>query len=139
LTEHHYFVYILTNNSRHPLYVGVTNSVRFRHWQHKEEINPSSYTAKYNLKRLVYYERYQYVKNAIAREKQLKGWTRAKKIALIEEMNPGWDDLSRFEPVVRFADQKQHIGPSTRSGRKLPTLAQDDKEWRRAANVKERG
>jgi putative endonuclease len=125
MREYHFFVYILTNSSRHPLYVGFTNSVGFRHWQHKEKIDSGSFTARYNLTRLVYYERYRYVRNAIAREKQLKSWTRRKKIALIEEANPGWDDLSRYEPKRRFEDQ--NIDPSTRSGRKLPALAQDDK------------
>ena len=125
MREYHFFVYILTNVARHPLYVGFTNSVGFRHWQHKEKIDPGSFTARYNLTRLVYYERYRYVRNAIAREKQLKRWTRKKKIALIESMNPRWDDLSRFSPQPKFEDQNPD--PSTRSGRKLPTLAQDDK------------
>jgi putative endonuclease len=125
MREYHFFVYILTNHSRHPLYVGFTNSVGFRHWQHKEKIDPDSFTARYNLTRLVYYERYRYVRNAIAREKQLKRWTRKKKIALIEAANPGWDDLGRYEAKPRFEDQT--IDPSTRAHSRS-RFAQDDKK-----------
>jgi len=96
MRHHQYFVYILTNCSRHPLYTGVTNSLENRHWQHG---NPQSwegsYAQQYQLDRLAYFEQFQYVKNAIAREKQIKRWSRVKKIALIERINPKWDDLSR--------------------------------------------
>ena len=61
--------------------------------QHREH-RADAYTARYNIDRLVYYERFQYINNAIAREKELKDWNRAKKIALIERDNPTWDDLS---------------------------------------------
>ena len=95
MKEHTYYVYILTNATRRPLYTGVTNSVVSRTDQHKQKIVENSYTARYNLSRLVYFEQYQYVRDAIRREKQLKNWSRKKKIALIEAMNPKWDDLSR--------------------------------------------
>lgn len=126
LKEHRYFVYILTNVSRRPLYVGFTNGLDFRHWQHKEAVDPTSFTARYNLKRLVYFEEYRYVNNALSREKQLKRWTRVKKIELIESMNPAWDDLAvRFEYIVR---QNQNQDPSTRSASlRSPHVAQDDK------------
>jgi putative endonuclease len=95
MKEHTYYVYILTSATRRPLYTGVTNSVVGRTDQHKQKIVENSYTARYNLSRLVYFEQYQYVRDAIRREKQLKNWSRKKKIALIEVMNPKWDDLSR--------------------------------------------
>jgi putative endonuclease len=93
--EHQYFMYMLTNTVRRPIYTGVSNSIMRRQAEHKEKADPDSYTAKYNLNRLVYFEQFQYINNAIDREKQVKPWSRKKKIALIESMNPKWDDLSR--------------------------------------------
>jgi len=87
-----YYVYILTNRSR-TLYTGVTNDLQRRVYEHKHKLVPG-FTAKYNLTRLVYYEATPDIRAAIAREKQIKGWLRAKKIALIESMNPKWEDLS---------------------------------------------
>jgi len=115
MPERQYFVYILTNCSRHPLYTGVTSKLRGRHSQHKEPgPEGDSYTARYNLTRLVYFERYDYINNAIAREKQIKRWSRKKKVVLIERMNPKWDDLSRewgmpidCEGIVRRAEEEQ--------------------------------
>jgi len=89
-----YRVYILTNVSRSTLYTGITSTLPGRIWEHKEEVH-SSFTAKYNVNRLVYFETFLRVDDAIAREKQLKGWRRSKKVALIEALNPRWDDLSR--------------------------------------------
>src|SRR5581483_9228915 len=88
--EHTYFVYILASRSR-VLYVGITNSARRRTEEHREEAD--SFAQKYRVWRLVHMERFQYVLNAIHREKVLKGWSRAKKIALIEETNPTWEDF----------------------------------------------
>jgi putative endonuclease len=85
-------VYILTNLSR-TLYTGVTNDLVRRIYEHKQKIVPG-FTQKYNVNQLVFYEETGDVNAAIAREKQIKGWTRAKKIALIESMNPEWKDLS---------------------------------------------
>jgi putative endonuclease len=87
-----YYVYIMTNRSR-TLYTGMTNDLKRRVWQHKEKII-GGFTQKYNITRLVYYEQTPDVHAAIAREKQIKGWLRAKKIALIESSNPDWRDLS---------------------------------------------
>jgi putative endonuclease len=87
-----YYVYIMTNRSR-TLYIGVTNDLRRRAWQHKEGEVPG-FTSKYRIDLLVYYESTGDVRVAIAREKQIKGWTRAKKITLLESKNPHWDDLS---------------------------------------------
>src|SRR5207247_2078418 len=88
-----YFVYILTNRWRTVLYTGMTNSLQRRIWQHKTG-TIAGFTKKYNCDRLVYYEIYNEVLQAIAREKQVKPWRRAKKIALITSMNPEWKDLA---------------------------------------------
>jgi putative endonuclease len=87
-----YYVYFLSNEAR-TLYIGVTNNLERRLYEHKNKLT-RSFTKKYNLTKLVYYETYTDIRNAISREKQLKGWLRIKKITLIEEDNPGWDDLS---------------------------------------------
>ena len=82
----------MTNKSR-TLYTGVTNDLERRVYEHKQKLVPG-FTAKYNITRLVYFEVTQDIQAAIAREKQIKGWLRSKKIALIESVNPGWKDLS---------------------------------------------
>ncbi len=89
--DYEFFVYILSNRS-HNLYTGVTNDLRVRVTQHRRQTQ-GSFTTRYKITRLVYFERCQYVNNAIAREKELKRWTRAQKIALIESMNPTWEEL----------------------------------------------
>ena len=89
-----YCVYILTNSTNKVLYTGVTNDLERRIEEHKNKIKPNSFTSKYNVHKLVFYEQTTDVKSAIAREKQIKGGSRAKKIALIEEANPTWKDLS---------------------------------------------
>ena len=103
--EHHYWVYILSNRS-HTLYVGMTNNLHARVTQHREQ-TPGTHAAKYKIHRLVYFEHYQYVNNAIAREKELKHWTRAQKIALIESTNPTWEELMPDEPEILTATQTQ--------------------------------
>ena len=92
LTVNQYYVYIMTNKSR-TLYTGVTNDLERRVYEHKQKLVPG-FTAKYNITRLVYFEVTQDIQAAIAREKQIKGWLRSKKIALIESVNPEWKDLS---------------------------------------------
>ena len=87
-----YYIYIVTNRSR-TLYTGVTNDLARRVHEHKNKLIPG-FTAQYNITKLVYFEVAEDVRTAIAREKQIKGWLRARKIALIESMNPNWDDLS---------------------------------------------
>lgn len=91
LTQH-YYVYIMTNRS-HTLYTGATNDLKRRVYEHKHKLAPG-FTEKYNITRLVYFEETPDVHAALAREKQIKGWLRAKKIALIEDANPKWQDLS---------------------------------------------
>jgi putative endonuclease len=87
-----YCVYILTNKSG-TLYIGVTGNLTQRLLQHRNGV-PGSFTARYKINRLVYVEESRYVWDALEREKELKGWTRAKKLALIREANPKWRDLS---------------------------------------------
>jgi putative endonuclease len=87
-----YFVYILTNRTR-TLYVGVTNNLPRRIYEHRSGEIPG-FTSKYNIYRLVYFEDFVDIRQAIAREKEIKGWLRGRKIQLIESVNPGWKDLS---------------------------------------------
>jgi putative endonuclease len=102
-----YYVYILCNAHR-SLYVGVTNDLHARVYEHRNGVG-DSFTRRYGIDRLVYAESTKYVTEAIAREKQLKGWLRWRKVALIESVNPGWEDLAAawFEP--------QDADPSLRS------------------------
>jgi putative endonuclease len=92
MRDHEYFVYILSSRSR-TLYIGVTNHLLVRLRQHRDG-KADTFTAKYKIHRLVYYERFQYINNAIAREKYLKHFTRQEKITLIESTNPTWEDLA---------------------------------------------
>jgi len=103
-----FYVYLVTNRSRVVLYTGITNSLMRRVWQHQNgEIE--GFTETYRVNRLIYYERFNDPRDAISREKEIKGWRRAKKNALVETMNPKWADLSS----MLF----QHMrGPSLRSG-----------------------
>lgn len=87
-----YYVYIMTNRSK-TLYTGVTNDLMRRVYEHKNKMI-DGFTKKYNIINLVYYEETNDIQTAIAREKQIKGWLRRKKIALIESVNPKWNDLS---------------------------------------------
>ncbi|MFA5833258.1 MAG: GIY-YIG nuclease family protein [Bacteroidota bacterium] len=86
-----YFVYLMTNRSR-TLYVGMTNNIRARVVQHKEKLIPG-FTQKYNITTLIYFEEFSDVRYAIAREKEIKKWRRAKKIKLIEAMNAEWKEI----------------------------------------------
>ena len=87
-----YTVYILGNKRRSVLYTGITSDLLGRVWQHKEKLF-GGFTAKYNVDQLIYFEDWENSTDAIAREKEIKGWSRQKKEALIKEMNPQWRDL----------------------------------------------
>lgn len=91
--ERQYFVYITTNQNNTTLYPGMTNNLARRTWEHKAKL-VEGFTKKYNINKLVYYEPTNDVRSAIQREKQIKGWLRRKKVALIESVNPEWADLS---------------------------------------------
>lgn len=86
-------VYIMTNEYNTTLYVGVSSDLKTRVYSHKNNLIPDSFTAKYNLHKLVYYEGFHLIEDAIAREKQLKAGSRVKKEALINRINPEWKDL----------------------------------------------
>ena len=87
-----FYVYIMTNRTYGTLYVGVTNDIARRAWEHREGL-VEGFTKRYGLKLLVHVEQFQSISDAIHREKRLKHWNRAWKVALIEELNPNWDDL----------------------------------------------
>lgn len=89
-----YYIYFLASISR-VIYTGLTNNLYFRVKQHKEAKDRSAFTARYRINRLVYYEEYERIYEAIDREKQIKRWRREKKIKLIEEVNPKWKDLAK--------------------------------------------
>ena len=104
--EYEFFVYILSNRS-HTLYIGVANDLRVRVTQHRQQ-KPGAFTTRYKITRLVYFERFSYIDNAIAHDKELKHWTRAQKIALIESTNPTWEELFP-EPGTNAATIKTQI------------------------------
>jgi len=111
-----YYVYILSSRSRN-LYTGVTNNLARRVSEHREGRIPG-FTHRYRIHRLVYFESYRDVRDAISREKEIKGWRRSKKVALIEEHNRRWDDLAAgwFGPVGGKKAEKRTADPSLRSG-----------------------
>ncbi len=102
--EHRYYVYMMQSSSRRALYIGLTRNLERRVWEHKHS-RIERFTSQYNAHRLVYYEEFHDVRAAIYREKQLKGWTRAKKNWLVERVNPEWKDLSAewFTQVSRIS------------------------------------
>ena len=89
-----YYVYILTNYSRTVLYTGMTNDLERRVLEHKQKLDPNSFTRKYQVSLLVWYETHNDVNEAISREKLIKKWKRQWKVDLIEKENPEWNDLS---------------------------------------------
>ena len=87
-----YYVYIITNKENKVLYTGVTNNLERRIYEHKNKII-KGFTSKYNVNKLVYFEETKDINEAIAREKEIKGWRRSKKVALIESVNPAWNAI----------------------------------------------
>ena len=87
------YVYILSSRSR-AIYIGITNNLQRRLFEHRGQTSKCAHTTRYRINRLVYFEVSETAYAAIVREKQLKGWLRARKVALIEEANPTWDDLA---------------------------------------------
>jgi putative endonuclease len=113
-----YYVYVMASKSR-VLYIGITNDIRRRAWEHKNNVRPG-FTSKYRIYRLVYFETFKYVGNAIAREKRIKGWLRERKVALVRCVNPTWEDLSEgwFDVICVKADASE---------KQVLRCAQDDK------------
>ena len=93
MKQKRFYVYIITNKNNTTFYIGVTNDLMRRMWEHKNELI-EGFSKKYKLKKLVYYEEYEKIEDAIRREKQLKNWHREWKMNLIKEMNPEFKDLS---------------------------------------------
>lgn len=94
-----YYVYVLTNKNHTVLHTGVTGDLIRRIYEHKMHLDKDSFTAKYNVTKLVYFEETSDVKAAIEREKQIKSWSRERKIGLIFDFNPGWSDL--YDRITR--------------------------------------
>jgi putative endonuclease len=90
----------MTNKNNSVLYIGVTSNLSKRILEHKEHLHPRSFTSKYNINKLVYYEGYDHIEDAIAREKQIKAGSRQDKINLINRMNPEWLDL--YDTICGF-------------------------------------
>lgn len=88
-----YFVYILSNQTNVAIYTGVTNNLERRLYEHRTHADPRSFTARYHIEKLVFFETTNSIEAAIAREKQIKSWSRKKKNLLIESQNPEWTDL----------------------------------------------
>ena len=105
MKEHLYYTYIVASRS-HNLYTGMTSEIEARIWQHKNGVF-EGYSKTYKCTRLVWFERHNDVYIAIAREKQIKRWSRAKKLALIEQENPAWVDLSErwSKPTKLFGEK----------------------------------
>jgi putative endonuclease len=117
--EWRFWVYIMASKSRR-IYTGVTNDIERRVLEHKHgEIE--GFTQRYGINRLVYRERFHYIGNAIAREKQIKGWDRARRVALIESVNPTWEDLS-----LEWGKPIEMLSPATPGEQQIPRFARDD-------------
>ena len=95
MQDQKYYIYIATNKNNTVLYTGVTKSLIKREEEHKRKLNKDSFTAKYNINKIVYYEVFDYIQDAITREKQIKNLLRKKKIELIEKENKNWDDIMK--------------------------------------------
>jgi putative endonuclease len=113
-TKRIYYTYIVAGASR-TLYIGVTNNLERRVREHKDG-SFGGFTSKYRCNRLVWFERHSWISNAIAREKELKGWLRARKLALIQQNNPTWVDLSEEWGAAVVYRETRKADPSLRSG-----------------------
>ena len=133
-----YCVYIMASRSR-TLYTGVTNHLGRRVYEHKRKLI-KGFTCRYNITRLVYYETATNIWDAISAEKRIRGWSRAKKVALIESMNPRWEDLSEgwyaeepVPPATRGAPSPPLLSPrvgETHGGRRVSLLPRRDSSLR---------
>ena len=124
-----FFVYIMTNGPKSAvLYTGITGNLLHRVWQHKNKLTPG-FTSRYNLTILVYFELFFHPDAAIAREKEIKGWRRSKKIKLIESMNPRWEDLAK--------DWGNENKPTAGDEREIPRPAGENAGLRDDARVME--
>jgi putative endonuclease len=105
IKEHKYYTYILTHNRNHIFYVGVTNNIERRVFEHRNGTY-GSHVGKFNIKKLVYFEVHQWIQEAIKREKIIKKWKRQWKISIITDQNPNWRDLSADWDLSKFNEVK---------------------------------
>ena len=112
-----YHVYMMASLSRR-IYTGVTSDLPRRVFEHKHHLDPKSHSARYRITRLVYFEECPTAHAMVRREREIKGWTRAKKVALIQSVNPAWDDLAAdwVLPELPPPDGDGRADPSLRSG-----------------------
>lgn len=126
------FVYIMTNKNRTTLYIGVTNDLCRRVYEHKNHIIKDSFTDKYNLGYCIYYEEYPLFDMAIKREKEIKKWNRQKKIELINKKNPAWNILVTEQGFIRFkksfSDQVNELINELQKDGKIPPFSRNDKD-----------
>ena len=124
------FVYIITNKNRSTLYIGVTNDLCRRIYEHKNHLVKNSFSDRYNLEYCVYFEEYPQFNNAIQREKVLKKWNRQKKIDLINRVNPEWKILANEHGIFRnqtnFSQQVETLIHEMQKNGKLPPLKRND-------------
>jgi len=115
MNEKQYYIYIMTNFEETTLYAGVTNNLEKRVYEHKNKLFFKSFSAKYNLKKLVYYEIYNDIEQAINREKQIKSWSRKRKDELINKLNKNRTDLSEnwidCHPHVELCSPQDRLEP----------------------------
>ena len=125
-----YYVYIMASNNR-AIYIGMGNDLRHRCWEHKTEAN-EGFSKKYKTKKLVYFESFDDVRDAINREKQLKGWRRSRKVALIESKNPKWSDLSRdwFQSSPEVLRLRPRVArPAPQDDKSKRAWVEREREW----------
>jgi len=126
------YIYMMCSASRRALYTGITAYLRKRVFEHKQDLI-EGFTSKYKCHRLVYFETFTHIKDAIAREKEIKGWRREKKNKLVETMNPGWKDLAAdWFPETLLKDGVPV--KSARPNRKVPRAGERAEESARSPN-----
>jgi putative endonuclease len=118
-----FFVYMMTNRTRGVLYTGVTNDLQRRVWEHGNG-TVKGFTKQYKLDRLVYYENYGDIRDAITREKEIKGWRREKKNDLVRALNPTWEDLGSklFNRELRGPTPSARLGMTTKDSGPTPVV-----------------
>jgi|GEM_PF-174464 len=119
MKQRYYYVYILSNKYNNVLYVGITNDLIRRVYEHKNKL-VDGFTEKYNVDKLVYYELFNDPINAITREKQLKGYSRKKKVELITSLNPEWETCMKHFKLRRFLTSFGMTNRGSVEGRRLP-------------------
>jgi len=128
MLDQYSWIYMMCSSSRRALYTGVTGDLNQRVFQHKNGL-VEGFTKKYKRHRLVYYESFPYIGEAIAREKEIKGWRREKKNALVETMNPQWRDLS----AGRYKERKVPPQPPPGAGPVSELCASSSAKWFRSS------